>query len=178
MPTVSWKWASKECHRLLALHLGTWKCCAATLNHNQHIGCLSRQNFFSTTVSLHSHNERQWSINDSRPCIMKYHGAVRLLWSINELLDAILGKTAYDNLVTEAKYWASMERQRFYALHLGITRASGTTLIHNQTIGRLTKVRWIPGFHQEALKITVNGVSTISCLPSWNLKGLWEYLHP
>ena len=42
-PTLSSKWASMQCKWLMALHLGKSNGCAATLTHNQTIGCHSRQ---------------------------------------------------------------------------------------------------------------------------------------
>jgi len=62
----------------------------------------------STTSSVRSKNERKRSVNNFRPCILEYQGAMRLLWSIIEPSPSILGKNADDKIVTMYQ----SERQR------------------------------------------------------------------
>jgi len=95
--------------------------------------------WFSTTSSPSPQNERQCSVNSFRPCILEYQGTMGLLWSIIEPSAAFLGKNAFDNLVTMPWQWASTGRRLFSALHLGISRGYETTLIHNRTIGCLSR---------------------------------------
>jgi len=132
----------------------------------------------SMSSSLSPENERQRSVNDLRPCILEYQGAVRLLWSMIELAATFLGKNAFDDFVTMPWKCASMERQWFYGLHLGMTSGYETTLIHNWTIGRLSRQQCFQWFHHYALTMSVNGPSTMLCLASWNIMGLWDYFHP
>jgi len=56
----------------------------------------------STISSLYPKNERQRSVNNFIPCIIKYQGALRLFWSIIELATAFLCKNAYEVIVTMA----------------------------------------------------------------------------
>jgi len=46
IPTMSYKWASTECQRLVAWHHGRSNGCAATLSHNRTNGSLSTQKRF------------------------------------------------------------------------------------------------------------------------------------
>jgi len=53
-----------------------------------------------TTWSLCPKNERQRSINDLRPSILEYRGAIQLQRSIIVLPAALLGEYASDKIVT------------------------------------------------------------------------------
>jgi len=53
-----------------------------------------------TTSSKCPTIERQWSVNEFRPCILEYWGAMGQLWFIIELSATFLGKNAYDMIVT------------------------------------------------------------------------------
>jgi len=55
----SLKWASTERQRLLALHVGNYMGCAATLRHNRAIGRLSRQNL----LQQHRYYVQKMSVN-------------------------------------------------------------------------------------------------------------------
>jgi hypothetical protein len=54
-----------------------------------------------------------------------------------------------------------MERQRLFAMHLGKSGGSVATLTHNRTIGRLSRQKCFLQHHYYALKMSVNGASTI-----------------
>ena len=61
--TMSYKCASMERQRLLALHLGKCKGCVATLTHNRTIGRLSRQKCLQQNcnhVPIWASTEHQW----------------------------------------------------------------------------------------------------------------------
>jgi len=51
------------------------------------------------TSSLCPKNERQWSVNDLKPCILDDQGAMWLHWSRIELSATFLGINAYDKIV-------------------------------------------------------------------------------
>jgi hypothetical protein len=54
----------------------------------------------SITSPLHSNIQRQHCVNNSRPCIFKHQGAVRIHSFVIELLATFLWKNSYDNIVT------------------------------------------------------------------------------
>jgi hypothetical protein len=54
-----------------------------------------------------------------------------------------------------------MERQRFLALHHSKWKGSAATSSHNQTIGRLSRQKWLRQHRYYVLKMSVNGASTI-----------------
>jgi hypothetical protein len=64
-------------------------------------------------------NECQQSVNEWWPCILEYAWAVRRRYSIIGLLAAFVGKNSDNNITTMSEKWASMERQRIFALHHG-----------------------------------------------------------
>ena len=132
----------------------------------------------STPSYLCPKNERQRSVNEFRPSNFVNVGAVRRPWCIIDLSAAFLGNNTFHNIVTVPKEWASTERQRFQALHLWISRGCETTLIYDWTIGRVSGQQCLRRLRHYALKMSVNGASTILCLASWNNKGLCDYLDP
>jgi hypothetical protein len=54
-----------------------------------------------------------------------------------------------------------MERQRLFAMHLGKSGGTAATLTHNHTIGCLSRQKCFLRYHDYALKMNVNGASTI-----------------
>jgi len=93
----------------------------------------------ATTSLLCPENECQWRVNDLWPCILENARDVRRHYSIIKLSAAFLGKNVFTDFVTMPWEWGSMEHQQFEALHLGRSRGYGTTLIHNRTIGCLSR---------------------------------------
>jgi len=67
-----------------------------------------------TTTSLLRHNDEHYrSGYDCRPCIFDDQGAVQGHWSIFELLAAILGSNALNDILPMPETWGSIERERF-----------------------------------------------------------------
>jgi len=65
--------------------------------------------------------------------------------------------------------WASTERQRLLALHLGNCMGCAATLRHNHAIGRLSRQNVIQQHRYYVLKMSVNGASTTLGLVSWTI---------
>jgi len=96
---------------------------------------------FPTTSLQSPKNERQRNFNDFRPWILQNSRAVWQHWALIELLASSLGKNDFDDFGTMPENWASTEHQQCSALHLGISRGYGITLIHNRTFGRHSRQR-------------------------------------
>jgi hypothetical protein len=54
-----------------------------------------------------------------------------------------------------------MERQRFLALHHSKCKGCAAILSNNQTIGRLSRPKWLKQHRYYVVKMSVNGTSTI-----------------
>jgi hypothetical protein len=68
--------------------------------------------------------------------------------------------------------WASTERQRLLALHLGNCMVCAATLRHNHAIGRLSRQNRLQQHRYYVLEISVNRASTTLGLVSWNIPAL------
>jgi len=67
----------------------------------------------------HPGNERQWSVNDCRSCILGHQSGHRLQIVIIEVLASFRGKSRSDTLPAPSWKWASNELQQFKVSHLG-----------------------------------------------------------
>jgi len=66
----------------------------------------------------HPGNERQWSVNDFRSCILGNLSGHLLQIVITEILATFIGKRRSDTLLAPSWKWGSDERQRFQVSHL------------------------------------------------------------
>ena len=76
------------------------------------------------------------------------------------VLVGFIAKMVSDALIAPSQQWVSMEHQQFLALHLGQAKGCTRTLIHNRTIGCLSRQQCIWQNHWYVLKISINGAST------------------
>jgi len=79
---------------------GLWDYCDPQSNYRPSLWV----NMLSMTSSVCRKYEHQCSVNDLRACIMEYHRALRLLWSIIELSAAFRGKDDYEQIVTMSQH--------------------------------------------------------------------------
>ena len=132
-----------------------------------HCPMLSKRMYRSTllrkkqmTRSLpHPKNDRQRSVNDFWHCVMTY--PVGCAVTVHHNLT--IGRLSIEQWWRQHFYyvlkWASTERQRFLALHLGNWMGCAATLRHNRAIGRLSRQNLLQQHHYYVLKMSVNGAS-------------------
>jgi len=148
--TPVWKWASTEHQRFCVLHLVYSKGCATAFIHNWSIGSLYRQyrDCQYSYTSKWASTERQHSINRA--------------------------STDHEHRVNRV----STECQHFWVLHHVYSKGSDTAYVHNQRIGsRSVQMQSWYG-HSTCLKMSVNRASTISCVASCIIQGLWYCIYP
>jgi hypothetical protein len=82
-------------------------------------------------------NERQHSVNDSWSRILDNLGGNRLRLAIDEVLNAIIGKTKSETLPAPSGKLASMEHQQFLVMYLGYPGGRQVAHCHKCGIGCL-----------------------------------------
>jgi len=122
-------------------------------------------------------NECQRSVNDFRSCIMDTHSAEHRCWIMINPSATFVGNNATDNISTTSK-WASTERLRFLAMHLGESKRYATAPTHNHSPSRLYGQKCYGRYRYHLLKMSVNGASTIFGLGSWTLRALCIRINP
>jgi len=80
-----------------------------------------------------------------------------------------LGKNDFDNIVTMPWKWASTDHQRFQALHLRKSRVYVTTLIHNRTVGPLSRQKCL-----QQDRYHVSKWASTECQRLWILHLVWS----
>ena len=147
-----WKWASTERQRFCVLHLVSYRGSATAFIPNRCIGRCSRQNRqcqrrftwqWASTECQQSINraatERQQTVNNLGCCILYHSKAVLRHLPIINVLATFVCKSESDMVTAPIWKWASTERQRFGVLHLVSPRGCSTAVIHNRSIGRLSR---------------------------------------
>jgi hypothetical protein len=161
-----------EWQRILALHLGKFRgWCDDIMPSSDYRPALETK-LVATTLLLGPKNKRQGSVNDFWPCIIENARAVRHPSSIISLSAAFLGKTSCKNIASMSSKWTLMECQGFLAVHHRSCKGCAATLMHNRTIGRLSRQNVLRQHCFYALKMSVNGVSTTFGHVSWKINWL------
>jgi hypothetical protein len=83
--------------------------------------------------------ERQQSVNNLGCCILYDSRAVLRHLPIINILATFVHKTESDTVTAPIWKWASTEHQRFWVLHLVSPRGCSMAVIHNRSIGRLSR---------------------------------------
>jgi len=93
----------------------------------------------ATTSPLYAKNVRKQPINEFWPCILENPRAVRQQWHLIDLKAIFLGKNPFNDSITMLQKWLPMEDWWFQAFHLGLSRGSVTTMIHDRITGRISR---------------------------------------
>jgi len=116
----------------------------------------------SRVLSLCPKIERERSVNNCMPCILKYEGVVRLSWSIIELSTAFLEKNAYDKIVTMSQNEPQRSVKDFWSCILqNLTAMERSIPTMNPSAARTRKnasdhiaspsYNWTPAVRQQVL---------------------------
>jgi hypothetical protein len=119
-----------------------------------------------TQEQLHSHNERQRSVNDFWICNQLNWKVICSLLFIFNRQAAFEGKRDCGTVTATFWYWASTERQQYYLWYISWLETDLLAVIHNQSMGSLYRQKRNRHDNSHILKVSVNGVSTVSDLVS------------
>ena len=121
------------------------------------------------SASSHPHhaNERQWSVNDFKFCIVGILCCELLHTVINSILASFIGKKVCCMVTAPFWKWVTMEHQQFLVLQHWYSELWIVAHCYKRHIGSLYRQKGMRYGHCPLLTMSVNRASTIFGYASW-----------